>query len=176
MSPLQTQVLAAVRGRVANFDQLGGGEKVLQIMAYLADQVQVREELGKNHGKYVDDFLREAGGLGSGYPWCAAAINWCAEMVGTQNPDKSDAAVIGWKRWAEANSRLKNRPARGRLCLFLNRDGTGHIGIVRSVEGDSVWSIEGNTSSGVKGSQRDGDGLYRRVRSASTWQFYIDLN
>lgn len=175
MTPLQKQTIDAVRARVQNFDALPNGEKVLQVFAYLADSIEVREEFGPNHGKYVDDFLKSCG-LGSGYPWCAASINWVCEALGVPNPDKSDAAVIGWRNWAKANGRLKFIPARGRLCGYLHANGTGHIGIVRSVEGSLVRSIEGNTSSGAAGSQRDGDGLYRRTRAAKTWEFYIDLN
>lgn len=176
MSPLQSQTIAAVKARVANFDSLQNGEKVLQVFAYLADVIEVREELGPNHGKYVDDFLKESGGLGKGYPWCAASLNWVCEAVGAPNPEKNDASVVGWKTWAKLNGRLRTEPTRGFLCGLLNPNLTGHIGIIRSVEVDLVRSIEGNTSSGEKGSQRDGDGLYRRSRSRKTWQFYIDLN
>jgi CHAP domain len=176
MTTLQSQILASVRNRVTGFDSLPNGEKVLQVMAYLADVIAVREELGKNHGKWVDDFLHEAGGLGSGYPWCAASINWCAEMVGAPNPDKADAAVIGWRNWAKANGRLKSEPKRGYLCGLLHKDGTGHIGIVRGAIDGAIQSIEGNTSGGQAGSQRDGDGLYRRNRNAGTWEFFISLD
>jgi CHAP domain len=175
MTQLQSETINAVKARVQNFDSLPNGEKVLQVFAYLADAIKVREELGANHGKYVDDFLKSCG-LGSGYPWCAASLNWVCEALGVPNPDKSDAAVIGWRNWAKANGRLKSIPGRGRLCGYLHDNGSGHIGIVRSVDAGLVRSIEGNTSSGEKGSQRDGDGLYRRTRSAKTWEFYIDLN
>lgn len=176
MSQLQDQTIAAVKQRVPNFDALPNGEKVLQVFAYLSDVIEVREELGPNNGKYVNDFLKESGGLGSGYPWCAASLNWVCEAIGVPNPDKSDAAVIGWRNWARANGRLRTSPARGYLCGYLHANGSGHIGIVRSVETDIVRSIEGNTSSGAAGSQRDGDGLYRRSRPRSVWEFYIDLN
>lgn len=176
MTQLQTKTLAYLRGHIPGFDQLAKGEQVLQGMAYLADVIHVREDLGNNHGTYVDDFLHEAGGLNPGNPWCASVLNWLCEMLGVPNPDVSDGAVIGWKRWAEKNGRLKTSPARGRLCLYLHADATGHIGIVISSDGSVTRSIEGNTSPGTEGSQRDGQGLYRRARPASTWKFYIDLN
>lgn len=176
MTTLQKNTLAQVREHVRNFDSLPNGEKVLQVYAYLADVVKVREELGRNHGKWVDDFLNEAGGLAPGNPWCAATSNWICEMLGVANPDKADALVAGWRNWAKANGRLRNAPARGRLCLYVNANGTGHIGIVVSCGNGIVRSIEGNTGPGDAGSQRDGDGLYRRARKQSTWQHYIDLN
>ena len=176
MTNLQTQTYQAVRAHVPGFDGLANGEKVLQVNAYLADMVHVREDLGPNHGKYVDDFLQEAGGLNPGAPWCASLINWICEMLGVPNPDKADALVAGWKNWAKVNGRLRMTPKRGYLCLYLHGDGTGHIGQVISSDGNLTRSIEGNTSPGTEGSQRDGQGQYRRTRPASTWQFYIDLD
>ena len=150
MTNLQSQALAYVRAHVQGFDGLPKTEQLVQVLAYLADVVQVREELGPNHGKYVDDFLKEAG-LGSGYPWCASLVNWVTEAVGLPRPEKSQAAVIGWYNWAKSTERLKEAPARGRLCLYLHNDGTGHIGTVISFADDLVRSIEGNTSSGPTG-------------------------
>jgi len=175
MTPLQTAILAKLQSRIPGFDKLPNGEKVLQAMAYLADFVVVREELGANHGKYVDDFLKSCG-LSPGYPWCAASINWCCEMLGVPNPDKSDAAVIGWRNWARTTGRLNSEPKRGRLCYYLHANGTGHIGIVKGFDGGLVSSIEGNTSSGNQGSQRDGDGLFRRTRKETVWEGYISLD
>jgi len=177
MTPLQTQTLAKVKARVQGFDGLPKSEKVLQLMAYLADVVQGREELGNNHGKFVDDFLHEAGGLGPGYPWCAAAINWCCEMVGAWNPEKGDAAVNTWRNASKAQSRFNTEPKRGRLCFMITPGkSTGHIGIVKGFEDGVVLSIEGNTGPGAAGSQRDGDGLYRRARKETFWDGYISID
>lgn len=176
MSPLQEKTLAAIRANLPGFDAFSNSEKQLQANAYLCDTIKPREDLGPNHGKYVDDFLHEAGGLGSGYPWCAALQNWVSEMLALPNPDKSDAAVIGWHNWAVNTGRIRKEPKRGYLCGYLHADGTGHIGVVISSDGEYTKSIEGNTSPGTEGSQRDGQGLYRRTRNASTWKFYISLD
>lgn len=46
----------------------------------------------------------------------------------------------------------------------------GHIGIfARQESGGRLTTIEGNTSSGNRGSQRDGGGVYRRTRSINFW-------
>lgn len=177
MTILQVKTLATLRKNIPTFDSLPKGERVLQVMAYLADVVKVREELGRNHGKWVDDFLHEAGGIDFPAPWCAAAINWCCEMVGAWNPEKGDAAVITWRNAAKAQNRFNTEPKRGRLCFMITPGkSTGHIGIVKGFEDGVVLSIEANTSSGKSGSQRDGDGIYRRARNESFWDGYISLD
>jgi hypothetical protein len=46
--------------------------------------------------------------------------------------------------------------------------GSGHTAIIEKDNGDgTVTSIEGNTSSGTSGSQDNGGGVYRRIRSKS---------
>lgn len=176
MTELQTKALAAIKAKLPGFDSFNASERFVQANAYVCDELRPREDKGDNHGLYVDDFLHEAGGLGPGYPWCAAAQNWIAEMLGLPNPDKSDAAVIGWRNWAKANGRLHSTPKRGALCFYLHADNTGHIGCVVSFDDTYVHSIEGNTSPGSTGSQRDGQGMYRRTRTRATWLGYIYLD
>lgn len=176
MTAFQTKALSAIKAHLPGFDSFNSSEKMVQANAYVCDELKPREDLGNNHGVYVDDFLREAGGLGPGYPWCAAAQNWMAEMLSLPNPDKADASVIGWHNWAVANGRFHKEPKRGALCFYLHPDLTGHIGCVVSFDDNFVHSIEGNTSPGTEGSQRDGQGMYRRTRSRSTWQGYIYLD
>lgn len=175
MTTLQQQTLAELRKRHDGFDQFSNGERVLQAMAYLCDVRQVDEDRGPNSGDFVDDFLREAGGLGPGYPWCAASINWCCEMLEVPNPAKADAAVVGWKNWAVAQGRRRAAPARGLLCYWLNRDQTGHIGIVSNFLADKnhVLSIEGNTNAA---GSREGDAIARKQRPKAKWHGYISLD
>lgn len=175
MTTLQTKILAELRKRHEGFDQFPNGERVLQVMAYLCDVQQVHEDKGNNSGVWVDDFLREAGGLGPGYPWCAAALNWCCEMLDVPNPSKADAAVVGWKNWAVAQGRKRTEPKRGYLCYWLNRDNTGHIGIVSNFLKDKndVLSIEGNTNAA---GSREGDAIARKQRPKAKWHGYISLD
>ena len=50
-----------------------------------------------------------------------------------------------------------------------------HTGIVLSGEKSADITIEGNTSSGNRGSQRDGDGVFQRTRSHSIIKGYVVL-
>lgn len=151
------------------------GEKALLLMANLADRQRVRE-IGTNRGFWVERFLAAAG-LGPGYPWCAAALTWTCDQLEIDRPPKGAAAVRNWVTWGIATGRHLpiSQVQRGDLVYWLNRDGTGHIGIVSHVAGSIVFTIEGNTSSGERGSQRDGDGLYRRDRHIKAWHGVIRL-
>lgn len=151
------------------------GERVLLLMANLADRQKVRE-IGTNRGFWVERFLAAAG-LGPGYPWCAAALTWCCDQLEIDRPPKGSAAVRNWVTWSIATGRHLpiSQVQRGDIVYWLNPNGTGHIGIVSRVEGRMVSTIEGNTSSGSRGSQRDGDGLYRKDRSRNVFHGVIRL-
>jgi hypothetical protein len=167
------QCRAAMRAKYPSYDQLEPNERRLLCMAYLADEKRVREVGGNNRGKWVEAIL-ESVGLGEGYPWCAAALNFASVVAVAPRPERPDynpAAVLGWRKWAEALGKLTTSPKRGSVAMHKTTESTGHIGVVVKVLGLWVYSIEGNTSSGESGSQRDGDGLYRRVRLKKYWSW-----
>ena len=89
--------------------------------------------------------------------WCACFVSWCAEQLGY-----IDAGIIprfsycedgvAWFKdrgqWQDSGGYV---PATGDL-IFFDWDGDGicdHVGIVERVEGDTVHTIEGNTSDSV---------------------------
>lgn len=155
--------------KLAVWSKLPPKEAVLQCMAYLADVVKVREKGGNNRGPEVAELLKSAG-LGEGYAWCAAALTFARKLAGMRVP-KGAAAVRNWVGFLPRT----NKPGRGSICYRMNPDGvTGHIGVVVAVVGPVVFSIEGNTSSGEAGSQRDGDGLYRRRRLKGFWTGFLE--
>lgn len=142
-------------------------ERFVLAAAFFCDIVRVREEGAPNSGKFVNFFLKLVG-LGSGYPWCAAAVNACFEVAGIfTGPAKGKAAVISWHRWATmlgiSISPLKAR--RGDLLYFVNSNGTGHICIVLSVKDGIAQTIEGNTNSS---GSREGDAMLRKTRKLTT--------
>lgn len=159
--------------RVKGFQALSDGERVLQVMAYLCDVIKIREKGGNNRGDWVEAILRNVG-LGGGYAWCAAVVAYSCDVAQVSRPKGSLAAgVHNWKRWA---TKISQAPKRGNVCLRDHGKGLGHMGIVVRVIGPLVYSIEGNTGPGEEGSQRDGDGLYRRVRLKGYWNIgFIDL-
>lgn len=137
-----------------------------------------REEEGKNAGPFVATVLR-AVGLGTGHAWCAAFVSYCLLKAGTvAGPKANRFRVRAWFEWARADSRLYSLPQRGFIAYRLNRDGTGHMGLVVGVADHVVRTIEANTSDPndtdkTEASEREGDGVYRKVRRSNYWQGYI---
>lgn len=169
------QTRTAMQAKYPSWDTLATSERRLLVMAYLADEIKVRETGGNNKGEWVE-VLQEAAGLGSegGFAWCAAAVTFAslaARAEFPQRPGHNPAAVIGWRRWLSSKDAITTVPKRGSICMHQTSASQGHIGVVVRVVGPLVYSIEGNTGPGEEGSQRDGDGLYRRVRSRSFWSW-----
>lgn len=164
---------AALNEKYPGYSTLPEAERRLLCMAYLCDALKVRESGGNNRGQWVEAF-QVAAGIGPGDPWCAAALTFAsivAEAPRPQRPLYNPAAVLGWRKWAVGEDRTVNTPTRGSIAMHQTSATTGHIGVVVRVVGPLVYSIEGNTGSGEGRSQRDGDGMYRRVRRRGFWSW-----
>lgn len=105
-------------------------------------------------------------------PWCGAFVNWCAKQVALKIPDctytpagaKAFAEAKRWQLVADAT------PLPGDLAFYdFPADGIdriSHIGIVEEVKANgTVIVIEGNTSPDVKGDQRNGGEVCRKIRA-----------
>lgn len=147
-----------------------GRERRVLAAAWLCDVIKPREATGNNDGPIVEAILASVG-LGKGYPWCAAAQSLIADVAGVWRPKSSAAAVSTWRLAAKNALRTISLSdvKRGDLITALYPNGTGHIATVLVRIGPLVYSIEGNTGPGAEGSQRDGQGMYRRVRNISFW-------
>lgn len=112
-------------------------------------------------------FAKEAGHA-NGAPWCATFLVAMARRAHVQLPNESaytPSMAQGFK-----NAGLwSNLPVPGSLVFYDFPDSVHriqHVGVVESVDPvhGTLVSIEGNTSPGVKGSQVNGGGVYRRTR------------
>ena len=155
-------------------------------------QVGVTER-GRNSGPEVRRYLRSVG-LGPGYAWCAALTSWGLEVAGVDGPHRRDGTVIrtaGARVFNEAVStvsasrvvRMGVRVPPGSVATWRRGSGwQGHSGYVlrddNARQRGLPWyarcglTVEGNTSSGRRGSQRDGDGVYRRVRCIEPLSYF----
>lgn len=139
-------------------------DKVVSIA--LAEQGTMETPPDSNMTKYG-----EAYGW-NGQPYCVMFLWWCFRQAGlsplffsggkTASCSELMYWAIGSGRWVTDNYR------RGDLVIMdfpKNKTKTDHIGIVERVEGDILYTIEGNTSPGEIGSQNNGDGVWRRQRN-----------
>ena len=123
-------------------------------------QLGVHEVGGKNRGPRVDEYLRSVGlepdpaknpnAPENGYPWCAAGACWSVRQAGWSL--KQSASVANLWELNQDLSVLEPEPSD--IYIHLNEDGTGHCGIVDSVDDTHVHGIEFNTNAA---GSREGD-------------------
>lgn len=106
----------------------------------------------------------------NGVPYCDMYVTKCLREIGITNFDS--AYVPGRIATARARGWLVKREDAlpgDLVCFDWDGDGVAdHIGIVEIKYSWSYQTIEGNTSGSWRGSQSNGGGVYRRVRSFDT--------
>jgi len=121
-------------------------------------------------------------GVTDGYPWCAAFVSFCVQKLLNNSPSFSmttppkEASVSRFLNvWAKNNNCLvfpRNSefftPQKGDIVVFT----FSHIGIVESVNGRMITTIEGNTNDA---GSREGSVVARKVRINSIIKSYIRL-
>lgn len=151
------------------------GQRIARI-ALAEAQKGVREH-GKNTGKDVRKYQDSTGLGGTGWAWCAAFVTWCYETAGlVLRSAWGFAGVADLEAWGRKTGKWKPRvagytPPTGAIVIFK----FSHTGIVISGGKSADITVEGNTSSGNQGSQRDGDGVFQRTRSHSIIKGYVIL-
>lgn len=132
--------------------------------------IGIKEATGHNDGEPVETFLRSVGRK-RGDSWCAAFVSYCLTKANIKDPKTRSGLARLFKRekYIKAADVLRGiKIIESGSIVGWEKGSTisGHIGFVSSNwKGQSGNTIEGNTSSGEKGSQADGDGVYARKRS-----------
>lgn len=142
-----------------------------QMLAKAKSQVGVTEKGHSNVVKY-NDWYWGKGKYGSWAAWCSVFLCWCSDQLGMKkNVDYPySAGVAVCFSWFRAKGRIisKHKLKPGDWCRFT----FSHVGLVREKpSGGTVKTIEGNTSLGSSGSQRDGGGVWLRTRPLSLIQY-----
>ena len=149
--------------------------KVLEVAL---GEVGVREEpAGSNKGKRVQQYQRSVG-IDPGEPWCAAFVFFCfataSQQLEVTNPMETEDCKTGlvvdlWNRARRANKVAtishddalddpsKVKP--GMIFIISTESGHGHTGLVESVTGNRLETVEGNTNDD---GSREGIGVFRR--------------
>ncbi len=130
----------------------------------------IREVGANNHGPWVKKFLA-AVGLPEGYAWCDGFQSFEMEGAAGHRLPIESASVGQTYATGKQLGWAVTKPARGDLvCYDFNGNGQfdDHIGLVVKVISIgptlTLETVEGNTSSGLSGSQGDGDGVFLRRR------------
>jgi hypothetical protein len=134
-------------------------------------QIGVREVGGANSGPKVKEYLASVN-LAQGAPWCMAFVYWCYSQAATQlnarNPLVQTGHVLtGWRNATctkISSADAINNPALvkpGQIFIIDHGGGRGHTGIVKSVEGGFLTTIEGNSNDA---GSREGIGVFKLNR------------
>lgn len=105
-----------------------------------------------------------AAGLGKGYAWCAAFVNW----VYLQNDIPGPASPAWSPSWFPDDKTLANKfGRRGDVfgVYFKSKGRIAHVGFLdEDFENgkNTIMTVEGNTNDA---GSREGDGVYRKRRS-----------
>ena len=104
-----------------------------------------------------------------GQAWCAAFVSWCMDKAFNGNKEKGKKAMRGpysaavsglWNNFKSNNAMTRDAQP-GDIVIYKN-GGSSHTGLVEKVEGDTVTTIEGNTSGGA-GYNRNGGMVARKT-------------
>ena len=111
-------------------------------------------------------------------PWCAMAASKmyfdAGILASVANTKKGFASCDAWLKYLTKNNQLVpvGQAQRGDLVFFqFDEDAQpDHVGIVKfhNTKLKYIQVFEGNTSSGVAGSQSNGDGFYLKRRTYKT--------
>lgn len=99
---------------------------------------------------------------GASYPWCATFISWVFKPE--QGICKKTASCLEMLEWFEKRGQIVKTPQPGDIVFFkysTNSRRTNHVGLVVSVNGSVINTIEGNTSTT---SQDNGGKVMQRNR------------
>lgn len=144
-------------------------EKVLQIAKSVVDEKYT--EGANNDTKFGKWY-----GMNN-QPWCAMFVSWCfsearvAPLVAASTKKGFASCDAGLKWFTKKGQVVPVGKAQAGDIAFFQFDtdaAPDHVGIVLKNNGKgNLWVYEGNTSSGSRGSQSNGDGVFLKKRPYS---------
>ena len=127
---------------------------------------KVTERGADNHGEIVELFQSTIG-TAEGEPWCAAFIQSCVAYVEsfgfTSGLYPSEHCLTMW----ENSFCLKPDVPKAGDIIVWNLEGTekGHTGLITTIFANAFGTIEGNTGPATNEIERNGDGVYCKLRA-----------
>lgn len=152
-----------------NDSRMGLSNDPILLFIKAADCFIGTEEVGgENAGPIVSEFQKTIGGKADRSPWCLSFIQSCIAFVEDklqiESPLQATEHVLTlWN--ASPKVCRTDLPEAGDIILWrLENTISGHCGIIYEVQEDHYVTIEGNTSPSNKEIDRDGDGVYMKIR------------
>jgi hypothetical protein len=135
----------------------------------LALSYEGHTEVNKNSSPEIDKFLKYTG-FPPGTPYCAAFVSSIIGWSDVSYPKIKTALATNFitpKSVKASDVLIGIKKVKSGDIIVWRKGETifGHTGFVVSWDQKSGKTIEANTSSGSKGSQRDGEGIYVRYRT-----------
>jgi hypothetical protein len=127
-------------------------------------QIGVTEKpLGSNSGPEVNQYLKSVD-LDPGYSWCAAFVYWCFNKASYEmsviNPVFRTGGVLNM--WGMCKNNRSSVPSPGDIFIMDHGHGLGHAGIIESIDGSTLHTIEGNSNNN---GSRNGVAVVRHTRA-----------
>lgn len=145
------------------------GEKAIPVaVSQLGEEEKPR---GSNWGEPVKTYLASVG-IGFAASWCMAFVYWCFKKAsGTDKCPliRTGGVLHAWNK-ADAKNKFLRDPQKGDIFIMDFGNGLGHTGIVESVEGNFIHTIEGNTNDS---GSREGYEVCRKIRALSKIKGYL---
>lgn len=139
--------------------------------------VGLKEQTGRNDGYHIEKFLKCVG-RNKGDSWCAAFVSYCLEVNKIGEPAIRSGLARAFKKSKyvidarDVYMGIQTIEAGDLVGWEKGSTIYGHIGFVIMWNKSQGYTIEGNTSSGSKGSQSDGDGVYIRYRIIEPMNYF----
>lgn len=133
-------------------------------------------EVPNNRGTFID-YINKRVHNPIGSPYCSAFVSFCVDSS-KSNPNLNTGLATKWitKTSVSALDVFYNKKQIDSTYIVIWQKGKtifGHVGFIEKVlSSNKFQTIEANTSSGVRGSQSDGGGIYRRVRSIEPFNYF----
>lgn len=146
----------------------GGAHRVSDLLDVARSFLTVQEEPhGSNRSPEIDEWLTALKSpLGS--PWCAAFIWACLRAAKDARQFVRSARVQTMVDGGVLHPASEARAGDVVVFYFANLKRYAHIGLVESVEGKVLVTLEGNTiPDGATGDTREGWGVQRKRRKVS---------
>lgn len=149
--------------------------KVLEIaeeeIGYLEkkDKTDLYSKTGNAGSNNFTKYWKDLGATGmQGEPWCNAFVNWCFEKAYGSEAKHLLCTPGLWSYYTPTSAnyfmqagRWYKTPVVGDIVYFKNDKRICHVGIVIEVNGNTITTIEGNTSSAV-GVIPNGGGVFKK--------------